>query len=125
MSGGVKRSKRRTLWSRDGGRCHYCQAAVTLTEASFDHIWPRALGGSSANDNLVTSCLPCNEGFGDDTDKCRCDFCAAAMRSELAANRPPPARTYRGRGAVATLAEIAGFRWTADGWKPYREGETP
>lgn len=124
--GSLTKSKRRTVWERDGGRCHYCREAVPAgPQRSLDHVWPKVLGGSNRNDNLVAACIPCNEARGEATDKCRCAFCIAATKSEMASVRPPTQRTYRGGGAIASIAEVAGFRWTADGWKAYRQGDQP
>lgn len=116
--GSLTKSKRRTVWNRDGGRCHYCHTELPLgPDCTLDHVWPKALGGSHANDNLVAACKPCNEARGEDTDKCRCDFCTAAMKAGAASPRPPVPRIHRGKGSIASLAEIAGFAWTSDGWK--------
>lgn len=49
-------------WKRkcDKGRCHYCQAEVTPTELTMDHVVPLARGGKSTKGNLVTACKECN-----------------------------------------------------------------
>lgn len=65
----VKRAKavrfnRRNIFARDGGRCQYCGAAVTLRSFSFDHVLPRAQGGTTRWENIVTACIPCNQRKG-------------------------------------------------------------
>jgi hypothetical protein len=50
---------------RDGFRCHYCGSTPAETELQIDHVTPRAKGGLSVLDNLVTSCKACNLGKGD------------------------------------------------------------
>lgn len=54
---------RRAVFARDGWACQYCGTQRgTLT---VDHVIPRSKGGSSAWDNIVTSCAPCNRRKGD------------------------------------------------------------
>ncbi len=55
---------RKAVYSRDGGRCRYCQAAENL---SIDHLCPPRLGGTHALENLVTACRPCNSKKGSRT----------------------------------------------------------
>jgi 5-methylcytosine-specific restriction endonuclease McrA len=54
---------RRAVFARDKWTCQYCGSARgTLT---VDHVIPRSKGGSSAWDNIVTCCAPCNRRKGD------------------------------------------------------------
>jgi 5-methylcytosine-specific restriction endonuclease McrA len=54
---------RRAIFARDGWACQYCGTGRgTLT---VDHVIPRSKGGSSAWDNIVTCCAPCNRRKGD------------------------------------------------------------
>jgi len=39
-------------WSRDDGKCGICGKYVCLIEATWDHIIPRGMGGSTRNDVL-------------------------------------------------------------------------
>lgn len=48
---------RRFVWDRDGGRCQECGRN---RELQFDHIIPRAWGGSSNAENVQLLCGPCN-----------------------------------------------------------------
>ncbi len=52
-----RKISRRALFARDGWRCVYCGEGGRLT---LDHVVPRSRGGSSAWENVVTSCAPCN-----------------------------------------------------------------
>ncbi len=45
------------VFLRDGFACQYCGAPQDLT---FDHLVPRARGGRTTWDNIVTACSPCN-----------------------------------------------------------------
>jgi 5-methylcytosine-specific restriction endonuclease McrA len=53
---------RRAVFARDGWRCQYCGARTNLT---VDHVIPRSKGGTTAWDNIVASCAPCNRRKGD------------------------------------------------------------
>ena len=48
---------RQFVWDRDGGKCRECGRDRDL---QFDHIIPRALGGSSNAENVQLLCGPCN-----------------------------------------------------------------
>jgi hypothetical protein len=53
--------RRREIFDRSQGRCHYCAAALTLDgHWHVEHMLPRALGGSDGAYNLVASCARCN-----------------------------------------------------------------
>ncbi len=58
------RFSRQSVFARDGGRCLYCGVAVTRESFSFDHVLPRAQGGLTSWENIVTACLPCNQTKG-------------------------------------------------------------
>jgi len=45
------------LFLRDSFACQYCGSGEDLT---FDHVVPRAAGGRTTWDNVVTACAPCN-----------------------------------------------------------------
>jgi 5-methylcytosine-specific restriction endonuclease McrA len=45
------------LFLRDAFACQYCGSDQDLT---FDHVVPRARGGRTTWDNIVTACAPCN-----------------------------------------------------------------
>jgi hypothetical protein len=48
------------LKNRKVFQCHYCNAMLTMREATIDHKQPRAKGGTNVLDNMVISCFPCN-----------------------------------------------------------------
>lgn len=49
------------VWQRDGGTCVRCG---TNEKLEFDHIIPRAMGGSNTARNLQLLCEPCNRAKG-------------------------------------------------------------
>ena len=51
---------RKNVYIRDHGRCMYCGKAVSLNSFTFDHVIPRCRGGKDWWDNVVVSCLKCN-----------------------------------------------------------------
>jgi len=60
--------RRREIFERSAGRCHYCQAMLTLDGRwHVEHMLPRALGGEEAPGNLVAACPPCNQRKSDRT----------------------------------------------------------
>jgi 5-methylcytosine-specific restriction endonuclease McrA len=54
---------RRAIFARDGWACQYCGSE--RGNLTIDHVIPRSKGGSSAWDNIVTCCAPCNRRKGD------------------------------------------------------------
>ena len=46
------------LFLRDRFQCQYCGSEVR--ELTFDHVVPRAQGGRTTWENVVTACAPCN-----------------------------------------------------------------
>lgn len=58
---------RRGILQRDRGRCQYCDNPVGPSSFTLDHVKPRARGGQSTWDNLVTACKPCNNRKSDRT----------------------------------------------------------
>ena len=70
-SGGwISRKRRLAIYERDGWKCHLCDAEVDCTDPngdlapSLDHIVPRSLGGSNADDNLSCAHRSCNSRRG-------------------------------------------------------------
>ena len=51
---------RENIWFRDMGRCAYCDKEVSLRELTFDHVYPRSLGGPANWENIVCACQECN-----------------------------------------------------------------
>lgn len=51
---------RMNVYERDAWTCQYCGERKPERDLSFDHVVPRAAGGRTEWDNIVTSCRPCN-----------------------------------------------------------------
>lgn len=90
---------RQNIFKRDGSRCVYCGATEHLT---LDHVIPRARGGSSTWDNLVTACHRCNTSKGDLTPE------EAGMKIHYAPFRP---------SFIMYLSQFS--TRINDDWKPY------
>jgi 5-methylcytosine-specific restriction endonuclease McrA len=68
----VRRTKavkfsRHAIYTRDKGRCQYCGVAVSKKEMQYEHVLPRALGGTTRWENIVVSCHSCNQRKADKT----------------------------------------------------------
>jgi 5-methylcytosine-specific restriction endonuclease McrA len=55
---------RENVYTRDHGACQYCGHKVPRTEATYDHVTPRRLGGETRWENIVIACLECNRDKG-------------------------------------------------------------
>ena len=63
------RFSRINLMARDNFQCQYCGIKPRRSELTLDHVVPRAQGGRSTWENVVTSCLDCNRRKGGRTPK--------------------------------------------------------
>ncbi len=63
----VVKFSRENVYVRDKGRCQYCDSKLPRPEATYDHVIPRAKGGTTTWDNIVISCMPCNQQKRDRT----------------------------------------------------------
>lgn len=54
------RFNRQTLFERDEYRCQYCGKHFEASDLNMDHVIPRAMGGRTTWENIVTCCLECN-----------------------------------------------------------------
>jgi 5-methylcytosine-specific restriction endonuclease McrA len=63
LEGKVKRGvkfSRINVYTRDGFRCQYCYKKFLTRQLTYDHVVPRASGGRTTWENIVTCCKPCN-----------------------------------------------------------------
>jgi len=51
---------RRNLFLRDSFACQYCCQTLPAHELTYDHVNPRAAGGGTHWQNVVTACSKCN-----------------------------------------------------------------
>jgi len=56
----VVKLTRKNIMLRDKYTCQYCGGKHAPSELNIDHIIPRAIGGKSEWENLITSCIKCN-----------------------------------------------------------------
>ncbi len=55
---------RRNVFLRDKFTCQYCTKVLPEAQLNLDHVTPRAKGGRTTWDNIVTSCFRCNTRKG-------------------------------------------------------------
>ena len=56
---------RKNILVRDQYTCQYCNKRFGAGELTLDHVIPRSRGGANTWENLVASCLRCNNSKGD------------------------------------------------------------
>lgn len=54
------RFTRYNMYLRDKGRCQYCGHRFNMRDLTYDHVIPRARGGTATWENIVTCCRSCN-----------------------------------------------------------------
>jgi 5-methylcytosine-specific restriction endonuclease McrA len=55
---------RENVYMRDSGKCQYCGTRMSRAEVTYDHVVPRAQGGKTDWDNIVSACVSCNQKKG-------------------------------------------------------------
>ncbi len=73
---------RKNVWVRDKGTCQYCNQRVSLSNFTYDHVVPRRIGGKTTWENIVVSCVECNQKKRDRTPR------EAGMQLGKAPSRP-------------------------------------
>lgn len=58
------RFSRYNIYLRDGNICQFCGKQFSRSDLNLDHVIPRAQGGRTVWENVVTSCIPCNRRKG-------------------------------------------------------------
>lgn len=51
---------RQNVLARDRWRCQYCGEKRPIAQLTYDHVVPRAQGGRTCWENIVTACTDCN-----------------------------------------------------------------
>lgn len=59
--------RRREIFDRSQGKCHYCGIELQIANYEIEHQKPRALGGGDDALNLVAACRRCNREKSDRT----------------------------------------------------------
>ncbi len=88
---------------RDKHTCQYCSKRLSRTGLNLDHVIPRAQGGLTTWENVVTSCHECNRKKGGRTPQ------EAGMKLIHKPFRP----------ASVPFVEISHHSVRYDAWKPF------
>lgn len=100
------RFTRTNVLLRDGMRCQYCGVAPrSPRQLNFDHVVPRARGGRTCWENIVTACLACNARKG----------CKTPQEAGMALRRAP----VRPRSLPFFHARIALGPGIPEAWKSW------
>lgn len=51
---------RRNVFLRDNNTCQYCGQQLPRARLNIDHVVPKSRGGGTSWENVVLSCIPCN-----------------------------------------------------------------
>ena len=101
------RPSRSHVLSRDMFTCRYCGAPAT----SLDHVHPRSRGGESTWDNLVASCVVCNQRKG------------AKLLRECALKLRAPPQTPRAASLILRNVHLGIYRSLLHGDENRRPGK--
>jgi len=101
---GVKFSRVNVL-SRDGFVCQYCGRNAPPRELTFDHVVPRAQGGRTHWENIVTACIGCNARKG--------------ARTPAEARMPLRKQPYRPRELPIANLQVHLGRGIPEAWKDW------
>ena len=96
---------RKSVLARDGYTCVYCGSRESLT---LDHVFPRCRGGETTWENVVCSCLKCNNKKGNRTP------------SECGLRLPHPPRKPRYVPYISFPRFVSAVR--RDEWREFLEG---
>ncbi len=85
---GVKFSRINVL-TRDEFTCQYCGSIGSVNRLNYDHVVPRANGGKTTWENIVTACYKCNSKKGARTPE------QAGMKLRSVPRKPASLPNYR------------------------------
>jgi len=60
----IRKSQRFRIFTRDNFTCRYCGSQPPDVQLVIDHLIPVCDGGTNDDDNLIASCVECNQGKG-------------------------------------------------------------
>lgn len=80
---------RMNLLVRDDFECQYCGIPLDLRNMTFDHVIPRSKGGGTGFENIVCSCMACNNRKGSRLDMQPRVAPRTPTARELLRKRPP------------------------------------
>jgi len=58
---GRPKFSRRNIYLRDHNMCQYCGKKLRTDQLNLDHVVPKSQGGEMTWENIVLSCIPCND----------------------------------------------------------------
>ncbi len=61
-------NRQNIIW-RDNNQCQYCANYFSSDKLTMDHVLPKSRGGKNTWENLVASCMKCNQKKGCRTTK--------------------------------------------------------
>lgn len=69
FTGGPRKPKfsRRNIFARDRNKCQYCSKRCKTEDLNLDHVIPKSRGGEMSWENIVLSCIRCNDKKRDRT----------------------------------------------------------
>lgn len=100
----VKFSRMNVL-TRDQWTCQYCGRKLPTRRLNYDHVVPRSQGGKTCWENIVASCIECNDRKRNRTPE------QAGMRLR----RPP----YRPKSLPVVAFHIDASDTIPDAWRSY------
>lgn len=80
---------RMNILLRDDFKCQYCGCGLNLRDLTFDHVTPRARGGETSYENIVSACATCNTKKGSRMDMKPLRTPAYPNARELWKKKPP------------------------------------
>jgi 5-methylcytosine-specific restriction endonuclease McrA len=98
------RFTRYNIYVRDQGRCQYCGRRFHMSDLTYDHVTPRARGGTTSWDNIVVCCRACNLRKGGRTPQ----------EAEMSLIRPPRKPRW-----LPTLNAPMGIHGAPKSWRNY------
>ncbi|MBW1999249.1 MAG: HNH endonuclease [Deltaproteobacteria bacterium] len=101
---GTVKFSRQNIYARDRYQCQYCGARKPAEELTYDHVLPKARGGKTAWENIVTCCVECNRKKGGRTP--------AEARMKLI--RKPKRPTW-----LPAIRITIGFKEIPESWRDY------
>ena len=51
---------RENIFTRDKGKCQYCNNLIEREDFTLDHVFPKSMGGKTSWENIVVCCVSCN-----------------------------------------------------------------
>lgn len=80
---------RMNILLRDDFKCQYCGTELNLRDLTFDHVVPRARGGATSYENIVSACGTCNTKKADKTSMQPVRIPQTPSSRELWKKKPP------------------------------------